>query len=122
MGDFAPKRNSYNRTQPVWARDLLKSENHGRLINGDLFLAEFPDGIVPSGTGVLRANVAPHLGVPVGTAASTPDGYLVNELKVEAGGRYLEAVLHAGTVTESLLPDGAAPAGFKAALTAIVHI
>lgn len=122
MGDFAPKRNEYNRTQPVWARDLLKSENHGILVDGDAMLAAFPTGIVPSGTGIMRADGGTHLGKPVGTAASTPAGYLINELKVQAGGRYLESVLHGGTVTERLLPGGAAPAGFKAALPAIVHI
>lgn len=121
MADFAPTRNTYASTSPNWARDLLKAESHGRLINGDLMLAAFPSGVVPSGTGIMKVT-ATSLGAPVGTASATPDGYLVNELKVKAGGRYLEAVLHAGTVTERLLPGGTAPTGFKTALTAVVHI
>lgn len=121
MADFAPTRNTYSSTGPHWARDLLKSENHGILINGDLMLAAFPSGVVPSGTGIMKVT-ATKLGAPVGTAAATPDGYLINEITVKAGGRYLEAVMHAGTVTERLLPGGTAPTGFKAALTAVVHI
>ena len=121
MADFAPTRNTYASTQPVWARDLLKSENHGRLIDGTAMLAAFPSGVVPSGTGIMKVT-ATNQGAPVGTAAATPDGYLINELKVVAGGKYLEAVMHAGTVTERLLPGAAAPTGFKAALTAVVHI
>jgi len=121
VADFAPTRNTYASTQPVWARDLLKSENHGRLIDGTAMLAAFPSGVVPSGTGIMKVT-ATNQGAPVGTAAATPDGYLINELKVVAGGKYLEAVMHAGTVTERLLPGAAAPTGFKAALTAVVHI
>lgn len=121
MADFAPTRNTYSSTGPVWARDLLKAESHGRLIDGSAMLASFPSGVVPSGTGIMKVT-ATGLGAPVGTASATPDGYLVNELKVVAGGRYLEAVLHGGTVTERLLPGAAAPSGFKAALTAVAHI
>lgn len=121
MADYAPTRNTYSSTGPVWARDLLKAETHGRQLNGDLFLAAFPTGVVPSGTGVMKVT-AGGLGAPVGTTAATPDGYLVNEIKVAAGSRPLEAVLHAGTVTERFLPGAAAPAGFKAALPAVSHI
>lgn len=121
MADFAPTRNTYSSTQPIWARDLLKSENHGRLIDGDLMLAAFPSGVVPSGTPIAKVT-ATGRGAPAATASSTPDGFLINELKVKAGGRYLEAVFHAGTITERLLPGGSAPAAFKTALTAVSFI
>ena len=121
MSDYAPTRNTYASTNPIWVRDLLKAESHGILINGDLMLAAFPSGVVPSGTAIAKVT-ATNLGAPADTVAATPNGYLINELKVKAGGRYLEAVLHAGTVTERLLPGGSAPANFKTALTAVVHI
>ncbi|MCZ2837145.1 hypothetical protein [Modestobacter sp. VKM Ac-2985] len=121
MADFAPTRNTYSSTQPIWARDLLKSENHGRLIDGDAMLAAFPTGVVPSGTPIAKVNTT-SLGAPAATADSTPDGFLINELKVQAGGRYLEGVFHAGTITERLLPGGSAPAAFKTALTAVSFI
>lgn len=121
MADFAPTRNTYASTQPVWLRDMLKSENHGILIDANAMLGAFPTGVIPSGTGIVKVT-ATGLGAPVGTAASTPAGYLLNETKVTANGEYLEAVVHAGTVTERLLPGGTAPTGFKTALTAVVHI
>lgn len=121
VSDFAPTRNTYRTGTPVWARDLLKSENHGILIDGSAMLAAFPDGIVPSGTPIAKVT-ATKLGAPAGTTASTPAGHLINELKVRSGGRYLEAVMHAGTITERLLPGGSAPAAFKTALTAVSYI
>lgn len=232
MADFAPTRNTYASTSPVWARDLLKSENHGVLISGDLMISKYPDGVVPSGalisvvtaaganlglggayggttdeiqtvtvggagltsftltfsgqttaaiaaaataaqvTTALEAlsniavgdvvvtgnasgpwtvtfagaladtDVAQMTSTPTGgtgtvTVATTTAGgvdvnsaglgraagHLINEVKVVAGGRYLEAIMHAGTVTRRLLPansgmDDAA----KADLTAVVYI
>lgn len=126
MADFAPTRNTYASTYPNWARDLLKSENHGVLLDSDALLAVFPDGVVPSGT-VIAVTTATGLGGPYTPAATdglgTAVGHLINETKVVAGGRDLQAVMHAGTVTRRLLPansrmDDAA----KADLTAIVYI
>lgn len=136
MADFAPTRTTYASTTPVWARDLLKSENHGVLLDSDAFLAAFPDGVLPSGL-VIAVTTSTDLGGPYDPAfdadpatagvqadgRDTAVGHLINETKVVAGGRDLQAVLHAGTVTRRLLPansgmDDAA----KADLPAIVYI
>jgi hypothetical protein len=127
VSDFAPTRNTYSSTSPVWARDLLKAETHGRQLNGDLFPAgTFPDGVVPSGT-VLGIVTATGLAGPYDDAAldgrQTAVGHLVNETRVKAGGRDLQAVLHAGTVTRRLLPANSGMNDAAAAdLSAIVYI
>lgn len=126
MADFAPTRNTYASTGPIWARDLLKSENHGVLLDSDAFLAVYTDGVVPSGA-VVAVTTATGRGGPYTAAAvdglGVAVGHLINETKVLAGGRDLQAVLHAGTVTRRLLPaDSRMDDAAKADLTAIVYI
>lgn len=130
MSDYAPIRKTYSTGSPVWARDLLKAETHGVLLNGDLLLATYTDGIVPSGAViavVTAAGATQNQGAPYDDTKTNGQqvatGHLVNELRVAAGGRYHAAVLHAGTVTRRYLPsnsgmDNAA----KADLTAVTYI
>lgn len=73
MSDFAPTRTEYASTNPVWARDLLKSENHGVLVSGDLLLGKYTDGVVPSGTLIaVTATAGANFGLG-GTYGGTTD-------------------------------------------------
>ena len=128
QGNYGPTRSTYGTSGPNWCRDVLEAETHSILIDGSAMLAAFPSGVIPSGVGIVKVTSTGQ-GAPAGTASSTPAGYLLNELRVASGQKYYQAVVHAGTVTERLLPAptnggtaGAAPTGFKAALTAVAHI
>ncbi|HXH57732.1 hypothetical protein [Iamia sp.] len=76
------------------------------------------------GTGTVTVATTTAGGADVTTGGlGRAAGHLVNETRMVAGGRYLLAVLHAGTVTRRLLPansgmDDAA----KVDLTAVVYI
>ena len=120
MSDFAPTRTTYTSNQPVWARNFLACETHDVQLDDDTFLSAYPDRLVPTGTPIARS--AAGRGVPAGTVDARVIGFLVNDTKVRPGGAHFESVVHAGTVTERLLPAGAATSAVKTALTAVVFI
>ena len=118
---YAPQRTTYDTGDRRWLPDLLAAETHGVSLNGDLFSA----GVVKSGTdiGIVTAT---KLAGPYDPAATDgrqkADGHLLNDQKVEAGGRYHVAAVHAGTVKRDLLPAGSGhDAAAEADLTTIAY-
>lgn len=107
MSNFAPKRTSYDTGDRRWARNFLALDTHDVTIDGDLFTA---GTVIPSGTHIGRVTATGLHGryAPAATdGTETSVGLLVNDLRVEAGGRYLVAVASGGgPVDRRFLPAG----------------
>jgi len=122
VANYAPRRTSFDTGDRRWLPDHLKAETHGVTLSGSAFTA----GLVKSGT-VLGKITATGLLGPYSNAATdgrqTAVGHLLNDVEVAAGERHHVAVVHAGTVKESLLPTGSGlDAAAKAELTAVVYV
>jgi hypothetical protein len=136
VANYAPRRTNYDTGDRRWLTDMLKAETHGVTIDPARFLAKWADGNVPSGA-VIAEDATSGLAVPYDpaydsdavTAGVQPNGadiargHLLNDLRVATGERHHVALVHAGTVKQSLLPaTSGLDDGARADLTAIAYV